>query len=113
MQLNVACVTALQGIEGVRFKRVIMDEGSSDRSFNPPTEDSFKRLVLCSGKVRWPKALRSLPCEEFVQLALVSEQGSPDQAGSSGKEWPFAISGVALGHGFHCRYHGDAAGMAP
>ena len=42
---------AVQGIEGVRFKRVIMDEGATDRSFNPPKEESFKRLIFCSGKV--------------------------------------------------------------
>ena len=41
----------LQGIKGVRFKRVIMDESAEDRSPNPPVEEQFKRLVLCSGKV--------------------------------------------------------------
>ena len=40
-----------QGIKGVRFKRVIMDESAEDRSPNPPVENGFKRLVLCSGKV--------------------------------------------------------------
>ena len=39
-----------QGIKGVRFKRVIMDESATDRSPNPPVEEGFKRLVLCSGK---------------------------------------------------------------
>ena len=43
----------LQGIKGVRFKRVIMDESATDRSPNPPTEDGFQRLVFCSGKVRF------------------------------------------------------------
>ena len=37
---------------GNRFKRVIMDESSTDRSPDPPTQDSFKRIVFCSGKVR-------------------------------------------------------------
>lgn len=44
-------VVVLQGIKGVRFKRVIMDDSAEDRSPNPPAEESFKRLVLCSGKV--------------------------------------------------------------
>lgn len=38
-------------IQGVRFKRLIMDSSATDRSFNPPPEPGFKRLVLCSGKV--------------------------------------------------------------
>ncbi len=41
-----------QGIQGVRFKRLIMDESASDRSPQPPQEEGFKRLVMCSGKVR-------------------------------------------------------------
>ena len=41
-----------QGIKGVRFKRVMMDDSATDRSYNPPKEPGFKRLVLCSGKVR-------------------------------------------------------------
>ena len=42
-----------QGIQGVRFKRLIMDESASDRSPQPPAEEGFKRLVFCSGKVRY------------------------------------------------------------
>ena len=41
-----------QGIQGVRFKRLIMDESASDRSPHPPQEEGFKRIVFCSGKVR-------------------------------------------------------------
>ena len=44
-------IWAAQGIKGVRFKRVIMDESATDRSPNPPTEEGVKRLVFCSGKV--------------------------------------------------------------
>lgn len=43
-------MAAMQGIKGVRFKRVIMDEGAEDRSPSPPPEESFKRLIFCSGK---------------------------------------------------------------
>lgn len=39
-------------IQGVRFKRVIMDESSTDRSWDPPAQPEFKRIVFCSGKVR-------------------------------------------------------------
>lgn len=39
------------GIQGVRFKRVIMDANVTDRSPNPPPETTVKRVVLCSGKV--------------------------------------------------------------
>jgi 2-oxoglutarate dehydrogenase E1 component len=42
---------ALQGIEGVRFKRLIMDESATDRSPNPPEDPSKKRVVFCTGKV--------------------------------------------------------------
>ncbi len=53
LSLSHALLRPLQGIKGVRFKRVIMDESATDRSPNPPVEDKFKRLVLCSGKVRF------------------------------------------------------------
>jgi len=44
------------GIEGVRFKRLIMDESASDRSPNPPPQPEFKRVVMCSGKVYYELA---------------------------------------------------------
>eukprot|EP00877_Chromochloris_zofingiensis_P000629 jgi/Chrzof1/10567/Cz05g03220.t1_OGD[v5.2] len=43
-----------QGIVGVRFKRVIMDDTGllpKDRGFRPPQEPEYKRIVFCSGKV--------------------------------------------------------------
>lgn len=39
-------------LQGVRFKRVIMDESSTDRSPDPPKQPDVKRMVFCSGKVR-------------------------------------------------------------
>lgn len=42
----------LQLPQGVRFKRVIMDESSTDRSWDPAKQPEFKRIVFCSGKVR-------------------------------------------------------------
>ena len=44
------------GIQGVRFKRLIMDESAKDRSPNPPKEPGMKRMVLCSGKVYYELA---------------------------------------------------------
>ena len=41
-----------KGIQGVRFKRLIMDTSATDRSPHPPEEPGFKRVVFCSGKVR-------------------------------------------------------------
>lgn len=43
-------------IKGARFKRVIMDEGETDRSPTPPPNPSKKRLVMCSGKVYYELA---------------------------------------------------------
>eukprot|EP00878_Enallax_costatus_P004918 GHUV01005173.1.p1 GENE.GHUV01005173.1~~GHUV01005173.1.p1 ORF type:complete len:711 (+),score=203.05 GHUV01005173.1:2140-4272(+) len=43
-----------QGIIGVRFKRVIMDDGGilpKSRAPRPPQEEGFKRIILCTGKV--------------------------------------------------------------
>ena len=45
-------VGMLQGIQGVRFKRLIMDESVTDRSPRPPQEPDVQRAVFCSGKVR-------------------------------------------------------------
>ncbi len=50
--LRVYIAGDVQGIQGVRFKRLIMDESASDRHPHPPKEEGFKRLVFCSGKVR-------------------------------------------------------------
>jgi hypothetical protein len=52
----------IQGIQGVRFKRLIMDEGASDRSPYPPTEPSFKRIIFCSGKVQHLVQLQDVSC---------------------------------------------------
>jgi 2-oxoglutarate dehydrogenase E1 component len=38
-------------IQGVRFKRLIMDESATSRAPNPPPEPGFKRVVFCSGKI--------------------------------------------------------------
>ena len=46
------CSCTAQGIQGVRFKRLIMDESATDRSPRPPQEPDVKRAVFCSGKVR-------------------------------------------------------------
>lgn len=45
-------MSAWQGIQGVRFKRLIMDESAKDRSPHPPEVPDVKRAVFCSGKVR-------------------------------------------------------------
>lgn len=42
------------GIMGVRFKRIIMDDGGimpKSRAPNPPQEENIKRVVFCTGKV--------------------------------------------------------------
>lgn len=44
------------GIHGVRFKRLIMDDGASDRSPHPPPQPGVRRLVLCTGKVYYELA---------------------------------------------------------
>ena len=38
-------------LQGIRFRRLIMDESVVSRHPHPPTEDAVKRLVLCSGKI--------------------------------------------------------------
>jgi 2-oxoglutarate dehydrogenase E1 component len=45
----------VQGIVGVRFKRLIMDDTGllpKSRAPRPPQEADYKRVVFCSGKVR-------------------------------------------------------------
>ena len=44
-------------IKGARFKRLIMDEGETDRSPSPPPKPDVKRLVMCSGKLYYEIAL--------------------------------------------------------
>jgi hypothetical protein len=43
-----------QGIVGVRFKRLIMDDTGmmpKSRAQRPPQEEGYKRVVFCTGKV--------------------------------------------------------------
>jgi hypothetical protein len=51
--LRAVCCCA-QGIVGVRFKRLIMDDTGlvpKSRAPRPPQESDYKRVVFCSGKV--------------------------------------------------------------
>jgi 2-oxoglutarate dehydrogenase E1 component len=43
-------------IKGARFKRLIMDEGETDRSPMPPPNKDKKRLLMCSGKLYYELA---------------------------------------------------------
>ena len=52
-----------QGIQGVRFKRLIMDESAKDRSPHPPEVPEIKRAVFCSGKVRPQPLSAPLLCD--------------------------------------------------
>lgn len=48
------CCCCCQGIVGVRFKRLIMDDGGimpKSRAPRPPQEADYKRIVFCTGKV--------------------------------------------------------------
>ena len=58
-----------QGIQGVRFKRVIMDEKETDRSPNPTPREGVKRLVMCSGKVQ--PSCPSTPRPKLLMQALL------------------------------------------
>lgn len=58
----------VQGIQGVRFKRLIMDESASDRSPHPPQEPDVKRAVFCSGKVLF--AVAYFPSGKTWEAAL-------------------------------------------
>ena len=60
-----AGMSTWQGIQGVRFKRLIMDESAKDRSPHPPQVPEVKRAVFCSGKVR--SGLSPSPCSSQHQ----------------------------------------------
>ncbi|BDA47181.1 2-oxoglutarate dehydrogenase, mitochondrial [Coccomyxa sp. Obi] len=67
-----------KGIQGVRFKRLIMDEAASDRSPHPPKEEGFKRLVFCSGKVYYELAAGREKAGTQNEVAIVRvEQLAP------------------------------------
>ncbi|KAK9823376.1 hypothetical protein WJX72_002327 [[Myrmecia] bisecta] len=67
-----------KGIQGVRFKRLIMDNSATDRSPNPPKEEGFKRLVMCSGKVYYELAAERAKEGKEAEVALVRiEQLAP------------------------------------
>ena len=42
---------ANDSLQGIRFKRMIMDKTSTSRSMDPPVEDKVERVIFCSGKV--------------------------------------------------------------
>lgn len=66
-----------KGIEGVRFKRLIMDEKATDRSPTPPPEPGVKRLVLCTGKIYYElaaeRARRSAEKQESIAIVRVEQ----------------------------------------
>lgn len=65
-------------IQGVRFKRLIMDEGASDRSANPPQQPEVKRLLLCTGKVYYELAAEREKAGRVKDVAIVRvEQLAP------------------------------------
>jgi 2-oxoglutarate dehydrogenase E1 component len=66
------------GIQGVRFKRLIMDENETDRSPSPPVRPEVQRLVLCSGKVYYEIAAERAKQELQDKVAIVRvEQLAP------------------------------------
>ena len=65
-------------IQGVRFKRLIMDSGATDRSANPPAQPEVKRLLLCSGKVFYELAAERERAGRVNDVAIVRvEQLAP------------------------------------
>jgi 2-oxoglutarate dehydrogenase E1 component len=65
-------------IQGVRFKRLIMDESSTDRSFDPPKQPDVGRMVLCSGKVYYELAAERAKQGKQGEVALIRlEQLAP------------------------------------
>ena len=85
---------AAQGIQGVRFKRVIMDEGETDRSPHPTVREEVKRLVMCSGKVYYDLAEGRKQQGLESQVAIVRiEQLAPfpfDLVGREMRRYPNA-----------------------
>ena len=65
-------------IQGVRFKRLIMDSGASDRSPHPPAQPEVKRLLLCFGKVYYELAAERERTGRVSDVAIVRvEQLTP------------------------------------
>lgn len=66
---------------GVRFKRIIMDEGGlspKSRAPKPPQEPGYKRLVFCSGKVYYELAAERERQGKQDEVAIVRiEQLAP------------------------------------
>lgn len=66
------------GIQGVRFKRVIMDEGKQDRSPFPEPDERTKRVVFCSGKLYYELATERAKQDKQDDIAIVRiEQLAP------------------------------------
>ncbi|GMH36333.1 hypothetical protein BSKO_04201 [Bryopsis sp. KO-2023] len=62
------------GIQGVRFKRVIMDDKGTmpkSRAPNPPAETNVKRVVFCSGKVFYELHAKREQLEKTEEVALI------------------------------------------
>jgi len=65
-------------IQGVRFKRLIMDSDATDRSADPPPQPEVKRLLLCSGKVFYELAAERERAGRTSDVAIVRvEQLAP------------------------------------
>lgn len=65
-------------IVGVRFKRLIMDTGETDRSPAPPPRPDVRRLVFCSGKVYYELEAAREAADALGDIAIVRvEQLAP------------------------------------
>lgn len=64
--------------QGTRFKRLIMDQGETDRAMHPPVDEKAERVVFCSGKVYYELAAEREAAgkEDTVKICRV-EQISP------------------------------------
>lgn len=62
-------------IVGVRFKRMIMDKGETDRSPAPPERPDVRRLVFCSGKVYYEleAAREAAGLEDTIAIVRVEQ----------------------------------------